>query len=76
MLSKFFRRPFVDPEVKEANFQEVSLCQNIKRRETILFNDKREEITLLDQRNFSINSLHFKQKIATQQLELDNSNTN
>jgi hypothetical protein len=75
MLSKFFRRPFVDPDLKEANFQEVSLCQNIKRRETILFNDKREEITLIDQRNYSINSLHFKQKLATLQLEQDNSTT-
>jgi hypothetical protein len=48
MLSKFFKRPIVDPEVKVANFQEVSFCQNIKNRETILFNDKREEITLID----------------------------
>jgi hypothetical protein len=49
MLSKFFRRPVLNPEqFKTLNLQEVSFCQNIKNRDTIMFNDNREELTIMD----------------------------
>lgn len=57
------------------NTHTVSFCQNIRSREEILFNDKAEEITWFDQRNFAINTPEFKTIMGTWQLMMDNEET-
>jgi len=57
------------------NTHEVSFVQNIRSREEILFNDKPEEITMFDQRNFAIATPEFRTEMGTYQLIEDNGDT-
>ena len=63
-LSKFFKRPKMN-QSGPTNTHEVSFVQNIRSREEILFNDKPEEITMFDQRNFAIATPEFRTEMGT-----------
>lgn len=70
-LTKFFQKTRYDHN-KSQRKQVLTFYQSIKNKDSIRYNDKREELTMIDQRNTSANkNQFFLDKISKDLMEFE-----